>query len=447
MSPSVMFLIGVLLFGVGIAASIALHEIGHLLPAKRFGVKVTQYMVGFGPTVWSRRIGETEYGVKVVPLGGYIRMIGMFPPKPGQAPTADSTGRFGMLIEQARQDAERQVSPEDHGRLFYQRSVPKRLVIMLGGPMMNLLLGTVLLTVAMCAVGVSQLTPRVSVVSQCVLPAGSPVNATCDDDDPAAPAAVAGIRPGDVIVSVAGVPSQEWDDVTGAIRPNGGRTIPVVIERDGEQLTLTVTPIAAERQVYQDGEKVLDENGEPVTETVGFLGVSPTSALVRQPVSAVPVVLGDTLLRVAQAIPRLPEKMVGVAQAAFGGQERDLEGPVSVVGAGRIAGEITAYDGTAITPFGLQEKLAFLLSLLASLNLMLFAFNLLPLLPLDGGHVAAALWEGARRRVARLRRRPDPGPVDTLRLLPVTYGFAAVLLTMSVLLIYADLVNPIRLTG
>src|SRR3954451_33272 len=145
-----MGLLGIAFIVFGIAGSIALHEIGHLVPAKKFGIKCTQYMVGFGPTVWSRRKGETEYGFKLIPLGGYVRMMGMFPPKPGEAPRADTTGRFSMLIEQARHDSQRGISPEDGDRLFYQRSVPKRLVIMLGGPTMNLFLGIVLLTITMC---------------------------------------------------------------------------------------------------------------------------------------------------------------------------------------------------------------------------------------------------------------------------------------------------------
>ncbi|MGL5860966.1 MAG: site-2 protease family protein, partial [Phycicoccus sp.] len=137
----VYFALGVLFMAVGIAGSIALHEVGHLVPAKRFGVRVTQYMVGFGPTVWSRRRGETEYGVKAIPLGGYIRMIGMFPPRPGESPgtvRASSTGRFSQLVDEARAATLEEVRPGDENRVFYKLSVPKKLAIMLGGPVMNL---------------------------------------------------------------------------------------------------------------------------------------------------------------------------------------------------------------------------------------------------------------------------------------------------------------------
>jgi membrane-associated protease RseP (regulator of RpoE activity) len=159
----------------------------------------------------------------------------------------------------------------------------------------------------------------------------------------------------------------------------------------------------------------------------------------------VPGVVGEGVVKTAGVVLRIPEKMVGVAQAAFGGGERDVNGPVSVVGVTRFAGEVGATQGTAARPVTLGDKLAFWLGLLASLNLALFVFNLVPLLPLDGGHVAGALWEGLRRRLARLRNRPDPGPVDVARALPLAYGVATVLLGMSVLLIYADLVNPVRL--
>jgi membrane-associated protease RseP (regulator of RpoE activity) len=138
--------------------------------------------------------------------------------------------------------------------------------------------------------------------------------------------------------------------------------------------------------------------------------------------------------------------MVGVAQAAFGGGERDPNGPIGVVGVTRVAGEIASSQDIQFVQ-GPRARVSFLLSLLASLNLALFVFNLIPLLPLDGGHVAGALYEGARRVVARLRRRPDPGPTDVARLLPVAYAVSSVLVLMSVLLIYADVVNPVRIGG
>jgi membrane-associated protease RseP (regulator of RpoE activity) len=442
------YLLGVLVIAVGVALSIALHEIGHLVPAKRFGVKCTQYMVGFGPTVWSQRRGDTEYGVKAIPLGGYVRMIGMFPPKPGRPVRADTTGRWGLMIEQARRDAQREVGPEDADRLFYTRSVPKRLVIMLGGPVMNLLIAVVLLTVVVTGFGIATETPRLSMVYECVLPPDAPVDAACTPNNKPAPAADAGLRPGDVIVAFDGKPVRTWDEVRGAIRTSGGQPVVLGIERNGKRLDLPVTPVTTERpRLDANGNTVIGADGNPVLERVGFLGVTPTQELVPQPVTAVPGIVGNLLGQTAGVIVRIPEKMVGVTQAAFGRGERDPTGPVSIVGVGRFAGEVASAKGGTLAPIDWSDRLAQLLSLIVSLNLALFVFNLIPLLPLDGGHVAGALWEGLRRQVARLRHRPDPGPVDVARALPLAYSVATVLVGMSVLLIYADIVRPIRLGG
>ncbi len=466
---SLFYLLGVLVVVVGVALSIALHEIGHLVPAKRFGVKVTQYMVGFGPTLWSRTRGETEYGVKAIPLGGYIRMIGMFPPKPGEDPRfvrASSTGRMGLIVDQAVQarDARRQparpglaaqareqslqeIQPGDEDRVFYKLSVPRKVVIMLGGPTMNLVIAAVLLTVIVTGFGTAQTTARLSSVSQCVLPVDAAATATCPPAATPAPAAAAGLRPGDTITSYDGRAVRSWDDVRLAIRAGGDRAVSIgVRSADGVSRTVQVTPVVTARpRVDDEGQVVTDASGKALTDQVGFLGVSPSTALVPQPVTAVPGVLWDGLTATAGVVLRIPQKMVGVVQAAFGSGERDPNGPVSVVGVGRFAGEVASTE--AADGYGNRERAADLLSLVASLNLALFVFNLIPLLPLDGGHVAGALWEGLRRTVARLRKRADPGPADVARLLPVAYAVSSALLVMSVLLIYADIVKPIRLGG
>ena len=447
-----MYLLGVLFVALGISVSIALHEVGHLLPAKKFGVKVTQYMVGFGPTIWSRRRGETEYGLKAVPLGGYIRMIGMFPPKPGADPSmlrGSSTGRFSQLMDQAREESREQVKPGDESRVFYKLSAPRKLVVMLGGPTMNLVIAVVLLTGIFTLYGISEVTARVSAVSQCVqtVPANGTAPAACSPSDPQAPANVAGIRPGDRVISLAGKPVSSWDDVRALIRPNGGRRIDVVVERDGRRLALTATPILNDLTRFDaEGKPVVGPDGKVLTERVGFMGFSPSYEIVKQPLAAVPALIGDSLAGTAGVVLRIPEKMVGIAEAAFGDGVRDPNGPISVVGVGRVAGEVADGQLSGLAGSG-AAKFVFLLYLVASLNLALFVFNLIPLLPLDGGHAAGALWEGLRRQVAKLRGRPNPGYVDVAKALPVAYAVSIALIGMSVLLIYADVVSPIKLGG
>ena len=452
MESVVVGVLGVLVLAFGVAASIALHEIGHLVPAKRFGIKCTQYMVGFGPTVWSTRRGETEYGVKAIPLGGYVRMLGMFPPKPGEAPREGSTGRLALLVDQARESAQREIEPGDRDRLFYQRSIPQRVVVMLGGPVMNLLIALVLFTLLLTTYGTAKDVPVVSAVSQCVLPVSTSAK-TPDPTCPATgatptPAVAAGLQAGDRIVSFAGTRIEEWSTLQTLIRANPGRTLPLVVERAGREQTLSVTLIRDNRpKLDRYGTPVTDTNGKIVLVPVGFLGVSPTVSRAPLPLSAVPAEFGSFLVRTVDAITNIPAKMVGVVKAATFQGERDPNGPISIVGVGRIAGEIGAAQGTPSNPIHFSDKLAGWVGLIGSLNLALFVFNLVPLLPLDGGHVAGALWEGLRRRVARVLRRPDPGPFDIAKLLPLTYVVASVLLTMSVLLIYADIVNPIKVTG
>jgi len=435
------FLVGVLVLVVGLVVSIALHEIGHLAPAKRFGVKVSEYFVGFGPTLWSRRRGETEYGIKAVPLGGYVRMVGMYPPaRAGSTPRRRRDGRV-TLVEEARQYSLAEVRPGEEQRTFYSLSVPKKLVVMLGGPLMNLLIAIVLLAVVLVGFGVPAYTSTLGSVQEC-LPE-DPAATACAPGDPAAPGAAAGLQPGDTVLSWAGQPVEDWDDVRETIADAGTGPASVVVERDGREQTVTVTAALTERPVVVDGEVVTDENGEPVTEPQPFVGIGPTAALVPQPVTAVPGRVAEAVGATVNVVLTLPQRLVDIAQAAFGEEERDGS-VVGLVGVGRFAGEIASIDSEN---YGVTERTADMLGLLASLNLALFVFNLIPLLPLDGGHIAGALWEGLRRRIARLRGRPDPGPVDVARLLPVTYVVVAVMLGMSLLLAYADIVRPVTLTG
>jgi membrane-associated protease RseP (regulator of RpoE activity) len=443
------YIIGVLVVALGVGLSIALHEIGHLVPAKKFGVKVTQYMVGFGPTIWSRHKGETEYGVKAIPLGGYIRMIGMFPPKPGDPEgqlRSSSTGRFTQLMDQARQDSMDEVKPGEENRVFYRLSVPQKVIVMMGGPTMNLLIAVFLLGGILTLYGVPTATPLISTVATCV-PSTAPTVAKpqpeCVAGDPASPASVAGLQKDDRIVSVNGTPVSTWDQVTPLIRQSAGETMTLVVDRGGSQVTLQAPIAALNRAAYVDNDKVkVDGNGNVMTEPVGYLGATPTGELVKGTVLQVPGFVWNAFTQTAGVVVNVPQKMVGVVQAAFGSGERDPNGPISVVGVGRVGGEIASAD---LGVDGTMAKVMTLLSLIAALNMALFVFNLIPLLPLDGGHVAGALWEGLKRSWARVRGKADPGYVDVAKALPVAYTMALVLITMSALLIYADIVKPVQL--
>jgi membrane-associated protease RseP (regulator of RpoE activity) len=425
------FVIGVVLLVVGLALSIALHEIGHLLPAKKFGVRVGQYMIGFGPTLWSRRIGETEYGVKALPLGGYISMAGMYPPS--RAEGRAGGGFFATMVQDARSANDETIAADDEGRAFYQLSVWRRVVVMLGGPFMNLVLAIVLLTIVMSGIGVQTATTTVAAVSECVLPSGT-TQTECTDADPASPAAEAGILPGDVIVSVGGTPVSTFAEASIIIQAAPDERLPVVIERGGRTVTLQVTPMLAEREV-------LGPDGEVMVAEVGFVGMTAAVDYVRQPIWEGAQATLDRTGQIAGVIWQLPARVYQTAVDMFTGAERDPNGPLSVVGAGRLAGEVAAIDAPII------NRAAAILELLAGLNLALFVFNLIPLLPLDGGHVVVALWDGLKRAWAKLFRRPPPRPVDATKLVPVTFVVVVGLIVMGGILILADIVNPVQLFG
>jgi membrane-associated protease RseP (regulator of RpoE activity) len=400
-------------------------------------------MIGFGPTLWSKRKGETEYGVKAIPLGGYVSMIGMYPPNKADGTVRpSSTGMFQTLATEARSMAHEEVGPEDGNRVFYRLPVWKKIIVMLGGPAMNLLIGVVLTAVLLMGFGVATATTTISDVSKCQVAAGQTVDPDSADCQ-LTPAASAGLLPNDVVTSFDGKAVTSWDQLTEWIRASAGREVSITVERGGAPVTTTVTPVLSARPVVGvDGRQAKDDAGNLRYQDVGFLGIGAQTELVPQPASSVLPMAGENIRQVAGVVLNLPARVVGVAKAAFSEEERDPNGPISVVGVGRVAGEVAAMEEVPI-----QSRLAVLVGLLAGLNFALAVFNLIPLLPLDGGHVAGALYEGARRRVAKLFGKPDPGAFDIAKLLPVTYVVAALLMGMSVLLIYADIVKPVNLFG
>jgi membrane-associated protease RseP (regulator of RpoE activity) len=430
---ALIYTVGVVVFVIGVVLSIALHELGHLVPAKRFGIKVTQYFVGFGNTVWSTKRGETEYGVKSIPLGGYVKLVGMLPPAKDSDPhevRTTNTGLFTQMISDARNAEYEHVDDEDFDRLFYRKPWWQKLIVMSGGPMVNIVISVILFAIVFMGFGALTPSTTVQVVSDCAI-SDAEAGRTCTSDDPITPAKKAGLQAGDTITAFNGTTISSWDQLTGLIRANGSDEATIGFQRDGESREVEVSTSVLARTDLDDPSKTVD---------VGFLGVSPTQEYVRQGPGYVADTLGMYVKATALAIVHLPERMVDVTKAALGA-ERKADGPISVVGASRVAGESFTVDDPTWS-----ERAQRVLVLLAGLNLFLALFNFIPLLPLDGGHIAGALWEAVRRGIAKLRGRPDPGYVDVARMLPVAYAVAGILMLMSVILIYADIVNPVKLT-
>jgi membrane-associated protease RseP (regulator of RpoE activity) len=304
---------------------------------------------------------------------------------------------------------------------------------------MNLLFAMVLFAILLSGIGVQTATTTVSSVSECIIPADAD-RTECAASDPVAPAAAAGLQPGDVIVEVDGQRISTFADASAIIRESPGQSLVIVVERDGVPQSITLTPVAIEQPVTDAaGRPVLDANGEVQTREVGFAGIRQEVEYLHQPIWAGPAAAVENVGAVAGIIWQLPVKVYETAVTLVTGEERDPNGPLSVVGAGILSGEVAAADAPIL------NRVAGFLGLLASLNIALFVFNLIPLLPLDGGHIVVALWEGIKRAWAKLFHRPPPKPVDATKLVPVTFVVVIALIVMGAVLILADIVNPVSI--
>jgi membrane-associated protease RseP (regulator of RpoE activity) len=386
-------LLGVVAFIVALLLSVVLHEAGHLLTAKRFGMKASQFFAGFGTTLWSRRRGETEYGIKAIPLGGFVKIVGYTP------------------LET--------VDPADEPRAFYRQPAPRRAVVIVAGVVMNLLLAFLLLVVLAAVVGIPSGTAATTVVRR--VPPCVATTDVCGPHDPVSPSKKAGLRVHDRIVSFGGRPVRDWPQLSRAIRDTKpGAAVTVVVERHGRRLTLPAT--------------VANLGGS------GYFGVQPTARIHRLgPLGAVAfagrymggmtVAIGGIVADIPHAIP----KLFGHDRASTPGGQAG-----SIVGGAEASGQVFSSSETW------RDKLMSFILLIASLNLFVGLLNLVPLLPLDGGHLAVVGYERAKALVFRIRGRPDPGPVDLTKLMPLTYVAVTLLVGLGVLLILADVINPLK---
>jgi membrane-associated protease RseP (regulator of RpoE activity) len=398
-----MFVVGIVLFALAILVSVALHECGHMWVARATGMKVRRYFVGFGPTLWSTRRGETEYGVKAVPLGGFCDIAGM------------------TSVEELKRD--------EVDRAMYKQKTWKRAAVLFAGPGMNFLIGLVLIYAIAVMWGLPSLhAPTIVEKTTCVAP--ELMQGKYADCTGQGPAESAGIRPGDEIVKIGAKDVQTPEDVVAAVQPLKGPTT-VVVERNGKQVPLTVEVQQTQRFTSADAK---------ASSTVGAIGIGTTVKQIPpahyNPITAVPATFsftGGLAVELGKSLATIPGK-VGALVHAIGGGQRDPNTPISVVGASIIGGDTVNH--------GLWVAFWFFL---AQLNFVLGAVNLVPLLPFDGGHIAIAVFEKIRNAIRSVRGMAAAAPVNYLKLMPATYVVLVVLVGYMVLTVTADFVNPIRL--
>lgn len=389
-------LVGWIVFLLALVISITLHEAGHLVTAKKFGMKATQFFAGFGPTLWSTRRGETEYGIKAIPLGGFVRIIGM------------------TSLED--------VEPEDEPRSLRNKPGWQRVVVLAAGSFMHFVLALALFFGLFLAIGqANPNTTRIAKVDSCV-PASK--TASCTGKGPASPARLAGVRPGDRVISFAGRRVHSWKELAAAIRAHPvGSKVAFTVRRGGSLLTLHAKLAA-----------IKGRSG-------GFLGVAPAVIYERAGPAGAIAAAGTDVGRVVTGSVGVVSQLPKAIPKLFSRDRANSAGGqvTSIIGAGEATGQVF---GASIS---WRDKVTLTIVLFASLNVFVGLVNMLPVLPLDGGHIAVVLYERLRAYIARLRKRPDPGLVDMRKLFPVSATIFAVLVFISVMLIMADLLNPVNI--
>jgi membrane-associated protease RseP (regulator of RpoE activity) len=395
--------LGWAIFLFALLFSVMLHETGHFVMAKKFGMKATRYFVGFGPTIWSTRRGETEYGIKAIPLGGFVKIVGMH--------SLDD------------------VPPEDEARSFRRAPGWQRIIVLSAGSFMHFVLAFVLIGGLALGIGIeNENTNQLGTITPCVASNVTALdNDTCTKGNAKSPAELAGLRVGDTITSFDGKPMSTWTQLGNAIRQAPvGSVATITVLRAGKTVTLHA--------------KLAHVNGR----SGAYLGVAPTVVFqTASPIGAV-TYAGSAFWQVLDGSANAVAALPGALPKLFNKKERaDTAGGqvTSVYGAAEATGQAVAAN------VGWQYKVSFVLLLIASLNIFVGVFNMFPLLPLDGGHIAIVIWERIRARLARLRGRPDPGLVDISKVLPVCFSIFMLVMVFGVLLIVADIVNPLNVVG
>ena len=400
-----MGILGVVAFIVALLFSVMVHEFRHFLTARKFKMKVTEFFLGFGKRIWSFQRGETEFGLKAIPAGGYCKIT-------------------GMTIHE-------ELSEEEKARAFYEASVPKRLVVLGAGSFLHFVLGFVLLLIILCGVGTTVVTNKVGEIAPCIVQNSQGIGAgSCTPGAEKSPAYIAGLLAGDEIVQIGDVKvnTSNWVKGVMVLRNSPNKPINLIVKRGGELINLTVTP----------KERVLDGKKS------GFIGVVNSLGTLRQnPLSGLKnsaLITRDLLSNSLTSLFSLPTKVPALIKQTFGHEKRDPNGLVGVVGVARVSAQ-TVSD----SHLHLLEKVSSFLLIIASLNIFVGVFNLFPLLPLDGGHMAIAIIDGFRRWRARRKGTPRPDPFDIEKLMPFTLAVIVVLVGLSLLLLAADIFNPVHI--